>query len=316
MLFPRLFLEHCLRYLRQSEIKVLLVLLSHQPNPYPGRARIGELAGLKRTAVSKALSGMADVGIFERKQRRNGCGWKSNYYQFPDLANPFVVEGICKRLVARDNSAGRSEDRAREHGRRQAANASAGRSPERAHNHHQVKKENLNQSTVPDAHFGPSFEGDDEPLTATESFHDIEALLPDNCSVDQMQEVLERAGVHPGRAFRFARHPNAQPALLGEVLSIASDPKIRNPGAYICTLLTEFLERARRCEVTVARQDLSDSLEDADKLIDTWSYSKIRDLTARDEVLKNLKPDLIRSDPAFRRRMVELIAARNDMGVL
>ncbi len=101
---PRKLIAEGWRYFSPRERATLPVLLLHLPNVRPGRARIGRLAGLGRSAVSVGIRELESVGLIRRRRQRrtpDGGDFDTNEYELADLSDARVLDGVLSNLRRR-----------------------------------------------------------------------------------------------------------------------------------------------------------------------------------------------------------------------
>lgn len=99
---PRAFIEEAWRYLTPREKAIWPVLVAHLPNVCPGRERIGRMAGLGRSAITKGLGELEAVGLIaSRHQRRTASGFSTNQYVLADLRDPATLRRVLNNLRSR-----------------------------------------------------------------------------------------------------------------------------------------------------------------------------------------------------------------------
>ncbi|MCH8344305.1 MAG: hypothetical protein IH983_09970 [Planctomycetes bacterium] len=330
---PRKLIAEGWRYFSPRERAILPALLLHLPNVRPGRARIGQLAGLCRSAVSVGIRELESVGLIRRRRQRRkpgGGDFDTNEYELADLSDPRVLGGVLSNLRQRGkpkaNRHNRRDTRVRKRGHGYAANAVAGRSQTRSQSHHQEKTYQLKSSQGAGAseHAGSgrkrtsrsigrkdSSRLDDDDGNRMEA--ELVLKLPDSAGPDRVKAVLREYGVDPGRAHNLAFGPFTTPAMVRDVLARADRYNKENPGAYIGSLMDDAIAKAKEAErerevqaVEAERQRLLD----AESAIDTMPDAELSALINGLSALRGLTPQAVRQDRAFRREIAGRLASR------
>lgn len=138
-------------------------------------------------------------------------------------------------------------------------------------------------------------------------------VLPDSASPDQMKRVLHAAGIDIGRAHKLAFHPLVTPAMIRDVLARADGHAIRNPGGYVGNLMDDAMNRAQEVDRDRLRQVEAAKRAarvEADEQLDKMPDAELTKLVAGHQILREVSPEMIRRDPAFRPEAASLLAAR------
>lgn len=330
---PRKLIVEGWRYFSPRERAILPALLLHLPNVRPGRARIGQLAGLCRSAVSVGIRELESVGLIRRRRQRrtpDGGDFDTNEYELADLADARVLDGVLSNLRQRGkpkaNRHNRRDTRVRKRGHGYAANAVTGRSQTRSQSHHQEKTNQMKSSQGAGAseHAGSGRKRTSRPIGQKDSSRlndddgnriDAELVLklPDSAGPDRVKALLREYGVDPGRAHNLAFGPFTTPAMVRDGLARADRYEKANPGAYIGSLMDDAIAKAKEAEreredhaFEAEQQRLADAEASIDKMLDAELSDLIDGLSA----LRGLTPQAVRQDRAFRREIAGILASR------
>ena len=133
---------------------------------------------------------------------------------------------------------------------------------------------------------------------------DLDVRLPDGSSRDAIKQFLDdELQIGGGRAYRLANNPLMTAAIARDAARDGLGRNIENPGGYYGNLVSDALaaaKRRHRAEQEAALAAQRTDLEAAALRVSIMSDEELRPVMESRGSLRNLDPDFVRCDPAFR----------------